>query len=130
MLTFCFSLSGIVNRFSRDQETIDGSLTQSLRVVASYGLTLVGAIFLVATIVPPFLIPAAFISYAYWRLSVAYIRCGRDLRRMEATARSPIFSGFSETLEGVVTIRAFSSEKRFMNTIQAQVDKSHACFYL
>ncbi|CDZ98657.1 multidrug resistance-associated abc transporter [Phaffia rhodozyma] len=119
----------IVNRFSRDQETIDTQLAQSLRVVASYSLSLVGALFLVASIVPPFLLPAAFLSYAYWRLSVAYIRCGRDLRRMEATARSPIFSGFSETLEGVVTIRAFSSEIRFMEGLQSQFDKSQSCFY-
>lgn len=48
---------------------------------------------------------------------------------MESTARSPIFSGFTETLEGVVTIRAFAKETAFIDNLQNQVDKSHACWY-
>lgn len=38
----------------------------------------------------------------------------RDLRRMLATARSPLFAGFGEVLDGIVTLRAFSSEGRFL----------------
>lgn len=49
---------------------------------------------------------------------------------MESTARSPIFSGFTETLEGVVTIRAFAKETTFIDSLQNQVDKSHACWYV
>lgn len=47
---------------------------------------------------------------------------------MESTARSPIFSGFTETLEGVVTIRAFAKEASFIDNLQSQVDKSHAAW--
>ena len=37
----------IVNRFSRDQETVDGQLAQSLRIVATWTANLVVAIFIV-----------------------------------------------------------------------------------
>lgn len=40
----------IVNRFSRDQETIDGQLAQSLRVVATWTAALIGAIIMVSVI--------------------------------------------------------------------------------
>lgn len=100
----------VTNRFSRDQETIDGQLAQSLRVVATWGAALIGAIVMVTAIVPAFLIrqsslvsslpppsarthlslllltAAVFISYAYLYFSKAYIRVGRDLRRSGSIA--------------------------------------------
>lgn len=41
---------------------------------------------------------------------------------MEANTRSPIFTGFSELLEGIVTVRAFGVEKRFLNEMYSKVD--------
>jgi ABC-type multidrug transport system fused ATPase/permease subunit len=64
----------IVNRFSRDIEVIDSSLTQSLRVVLNYFFALIGALVVVTFITPAFFIPAVFLALAYWRLSVRYIR--------------------------------------------------------
>lgn len=36
-----------------------------------------------------------------------------QLRRLDSVTRSPIYSHFGETLEGVVTIRAFGAQPRF-----------------
>jgi len=58
--------------------------------VISYGASLVGAVVVVAFIVPWFLVPAAIIAYLYWQYSVLYLRVGRSLRRLEATLKSPI----------------------------------------
>jgi len=41
---------------------------------------------------------------------------------MESNSRSPIFSGFGELLEGIVTVRAFSAEKRFLDGLHSKVD--------
>lgn len=41
---------------------------------------------------------------------------------MESNSRSPIFSGFGELLEGIVTVRAFSAEKRFLDALHTRVD--------
>ena len=51
-----------------------------------------------------------------------YLNISRQLRRMESTSRSPIFSGFGELLEGIVTIRAFSAERRFMEEFHEKND--------
>ncbi len=119
----------ILNRFSRDIDTIDGSLTSSLETVLSQVGGLIASVALVASIVPAFLLPAAVISYGYYRLTVLYLACTRDLRRIEATRRSPIFSGFGELLEGITTVRAYSAERRFRTNLFAQVDASQAAFY-
>jgi hypothetical protein len=58
----------------------------------------------------------------YRYLAVMYLNTGRDLRRMESNRCSPIFSDFSELLVGIVTVRAFSAEKRFLDNLQAKVD--------
>ena len=55
-------------------------------------------------------------------LAIGYLNTGRDLRRMESNSRSPIFSGFGELLEGIVTVRAFSAEQRFLDNLHAKVD--------
>ena len=41
---------------------------------------------------------------------------------MESNSRSPIFSGFGELLEGIVTVRAFSAEQRFLDGLHTKVD--------
>jgi hypothetical protein len=55
-------------------------------------------------------------------LAIGYLNTGRDLRRMESNSRSPIFSGFGELLEGIVTVRAFSAEQRFLDSLHTKVD--------
>ena len=41
---------------------------------------------------------------------------------MEANSRSPIYSGFGEMLDGLVTVRAFSAERRFLNDLHVKLD--------
>lgn len=41
---------------------------------------------------------------------------------MESNSRSPIFSGFGELLEGIVTVRAFSAEQRFLDDLHSKID--------
>ena len=58
----------------------------------------------------------------YRRLAIGYLNTGRDLRRMESNSRSPIFSGFGELLEGIVTVRGFSAERRFLDDLHLKID--------
>ena len=71
---------------------------------------------------PWFLVPAVIIGYFYRLLAIGYLNTGRDLRRMESNSRSPIFSGFGELLEGIVTVRAFSAERRFLDDLHHKID--------
>jgi len=57
-----------------------------------------------------------------------YVKTARQLRRIEATARSPIYSMFSETLAGISTIRAFGVQKAFMEENMKNVNFSQASY--
>lgn len=67
--------------------------------------------------------------FKYYKLSSGYMDAGRDLRRMESTTRSPIFATFGETLEGIVTVRAFSAERRFLETLLSRIDQTTMFWY-
>ncbi|EGN91771.1 hypothetical protein SERLA73DRAFT_157398 [Serpula lacrymans var. lacrymans S7.3] len=119
----------MLNRFGKDIETIDGSLAGSLQAVNSSLATFAAAILTVAVFFPLFLIPAFAIGFFYRLLAIGYLNTGRDLRRMESNSRSPIFSGFGELLEGIVTVRAFSAERRFMDDLHLKIDVTTKMWY-
>ncbi|KAI0752859.1 multidrug resistance-associated ABC transporter [Daedaleopsis nitida] len=119
----------MLNRFSKDVDTIDSSLAstvqqfnKSLSVFAISMLTII-------VVFPLFVFPAVILGFFYYQASIAYLHTGRDLRRMEANTRSPIFATFSELLEGIVTVRAFSAEERFLNDLYKQVDLTTKMWY-
>ncbi|KAG6914945.1 hypothetical protein DXG01_014339 [Tephrocybe rancida] len=119
----------MLNRFGKDIETIDSSLAGSLQAVNTSLANFFASIILVAFIFPWFLIPAIFIGLAYRELAVGYLNTGRDLRRMESNTRSPIFSDFGELLEGIVTVRAFSAERRFLDNLHKKIDTTTQMWY-
>ena len=114
----------ILNHLSRDMEVLDSSFSNSLRAVLFQLATFITSIVTIAYVFPTFLIPACIISFFYYQISKGYVNAGCDMRRMQSTTRSPIFTGFAETLEGIVTVRTFSAERRFIGNLVQSVDLS------
>lgn len=53
----------------------------------------------------------------------------RQLKRMESSSKSPIISHFTETLDGVTTIRAFKCERNFVEKLELRVDENLIYYY-
>ncbi|KAK9149846.1 hypothetical protein Scep_008603 [Stephania cephalantha] len=84
----------ILNRFSSDLYTIDDSLPFILNILLANFVGILGI-----------LIVLSYVQFYYRATS-------RELRRLDSVARSPIYSSFSETLEGSPIIRSFRAEER------------------
>ncbi|KAF7346860.1 hypothetical protein MSAN_01825400 [Mycena sanguinolenta] len=112
----------MLNRFGRDIESIDTSLARSIRQVTSFLGGFLADSITVSFVFPMFLIPASFIGWFYYTFAAEYLNTGRDLRRMESNSRSYIYSDFGELLNGVVTVRAFAAEKRFLDNLHKRID--------
>lgn len=82
-----------------------------------------------SAVVPLFILPGIFIGCIYVYLTKRYVQVGRDLKRMESIALSPVLSSFSAMLGGVVTVRAFSAEPRFFKSYQVDFDKSRQMWW-
>ncbi|RDX45811.1 multidrug resistance-associated ABC transporter [Lentinus brumalis] len=119
----------MLNRFSKDVETVDTSLASTLQQVNSSLALFAVSMFTVIFVFPLFIVPAVFLGFFYRHAAIAYLNTGRDIRRMESNTRSPIFANFSELLEGIVTVRAFSAEERFLNDQYAKVDLTTQMWY-
>jgi ATP-binding cassette subfamily C (CFTR/MRP) protein 1 len=59
-----------------------------------------------------------------------YLNTSRQLRILELETRGPVYSHFLETLEGLVTIRAFKWESRVILENLDRLDKSQQPYYL
>ncbi|KAI0672201.1 multidrug resistance-associated ABC transporter [Trametes maxima] len=112
----------ILNRFGKDIETLDTSLAGSLQSVNRSLAILLVSMLTVVAVFPRFIFPAVILGYLYRRASIAYLNTARDVQRMESNARSPIFANFGEMLEGIVTVRAFGAEQRFLEDLYTRVD--------
>jgi ATP-binding cassette subfamily C (CFTR/MRP) protein 1 len=120
----------ILNRFAQDMYLIIGALPTSLiatgntlcETVASLAMISTGASYMGITI--PFVMVAIFL------VQKVYLRTSRQLRLLEIEARSPIYSHFLETLEGVVTIRAFGWEEDAKEAHLELLDVAQSPYYL
>lgn len=57
-----------------------------------------------------------------------YLATSRELKRLDAVSKSPIFAWFSETLSGVSTIRGFGQQKVFMLGNEGRIDRNQMCY--
>ncbi|CAK0888940.1 unnamed protein product [Prorocentrum cordatum] len=75
-----------------------------------------------------FLIIPMFFLYA--RLARRYLPATRDLRRLDAAARSPIIGNFSETYSGVSTIRAMRQQDKSLRNCVRLLETQCEAYYL
>ena len=130
MLFFETTPSGrILNRFTSDTEQVDFALLMTLSQWTNCMSNVIGALVLICTVNPWFLTVLPVFAFVY---CIAYwVSCSatRDLQRLEAVTRSPIFTQFSETLSGLSTIRAFGRTEQFEKASLALVAANTQCFY-
>jgi ABC-type multidrug transport system fused ATPase/permease subunit len=57
-----------------------------------------------------------------------YLATSRELKRLDAVSRSPIFAWFSESLAGLSTIRAFDQQSIFIANNARRIDRNQLCY--
>ncbi|WFD21922.1 hypothetical protein MEQU1_000581 [Malassezia equina] len=118
----------IMNRLSKDVETVDQEMTTSLRMMLESGVTLIAIISIICWATPKFLYMAGFVMVAYYVIGVLYLASSRDLKRIESIQRSPLFTLLGETLAGTVSIRAYGDAERVMRKCMRVVDQANRAF--
>jgi ABC-type multidrug transport system fused ATPase/permease subunit len=77
-----------------------------------YDQQVIGVLTLATIAVPPFALVVPFVAYAFMGVTERYRRSSREVQRLLAISRSPLFTTVEEALVGLVTIRAFNVQKR------------------
>jgi ABC-type multidrug transport system fused ATPase/permease subunit len=120
----------ILNRFSSDIEKIDVQVLQAVAIFSNQVIQGVTIIVIIGSMAPTFLLMVPFITFFFLKVAKLYLYSSRELKRIESTSRSPIYSQFSETLAGVCTIRAYGAEERFQNLNLFKVDQNTKPYFL
>ncbi|XP_022998363.1 ABC transporter C family member 13 isoform X3 [Cucurbita maxima] len=103
----------ILNRLSSDLYTIDNSLPFILNILLANFVGLLGIAIVLSYVQVFFLLLLLPFGYIYSKLQFFYRSTARELRRLDSVSCSPIYSSFTEILDGSATIRAFKCEDFF-----------------
>ncbi|KAM6155276.1 multidrug resistance-associated protein 1 isoform 2-T2 [Rhynchocyon petersi] len=119
----------LVNRFSKELDTVDSMIPQVIKMFMGSLFNVIGAciIILLATPIAAVVIPP--LGLIYFFVQRFYVASSRQLKRLESVSRSPVYSHFNETLLGVSVIRAFEEQERFIHQSDLKVDENQKAYY-
>ena len=92
--------------------------------------SVIGIIFFVSIVNPwIFLATGPFVILFFW-LRAYYMHLGREIKRLEAVARSPVFSHFSTSITGLPIIRCHQAGPRFIQQMYEHLNHHGRAFYV
>ncbi|XP_049277102.1 multidrug resistance-associated protein 1 isoform X2 [Anopheles funestus] len=118
----------VLNRFSKDIDTTDSDLPATLRAWSACFFGVVATLVVISISTPIFAAVIVPIGILYYAVQRFYVATSRQLKRLESVSRSPIYSHFGETIQGVQTIRAYSVQDRFITESDEKVDSNQLCY--
>ncbi|KAH9423986.1 Canalicular multispecific organic anion transporter 1 [Dermatophagoides pteronyssinus] len=122
-------LGRIMNRFSKDIDVLDNYIQFIMRLVLNNTLQVMVTLVIISIKTPIFLAFVLPFMVLYFFIQRFYVATSRQLKRIESVSRSPIFTHFSETIQGVNTIKAYDATDRFIHESNRRVDYNLRCFY-
>lgn len=119
-----------LNRFSQDLQMVDSELPLAALNIACSGLIVVGQMLLIMNTSYWLALSFPGIILVLWILQSVYLRTSRQLRHLDLETKSPLYSQFVESLDGLVSIRAFRWQEQLKALLYERLDKSQRPFYL
>ncbi|XP_023166760.2 probable multidrug resistance-associated protein lethal(2)03659 [Drosophila hydei] len=120
----------ILNRFSKDLGQVDEILPSVMMDVMQIFLVILGIIVVLCIVNVWYLLVTAILVVIFYLLRSFYLTTSRDVKRLEATTRSPIYSHLSASLNGLATIRAFGAQKELIEEFDNFQDLHSSGFYM
>lgn len=131
-LSYFLNTSGgaIVNRFSQDLFVSDNDMTKALFNVSSNLGVVLGSMILLSLASPWFLLILPVLLPTLWAIKSFYLRTSGQVRKLDLESKSPLYTLFGETIDGIVTIRAFGGGRAFTQLNEILVSRSQRAFFL
>ncbi|EDW89496.2 probable multidrug resistance-associated protein lethal(2)03659 [Drosophila yakuba] len=120
----------ILNRFTKDMSQVDEALPLVLVDVMQIALWLAGIIIVIAHANPLLLAPTLILAVTFFHMRYLYLKTSRDLKRVEAINRSPVYSHLAASLNGLTTIRALEAQRVLEKEFDNYQDAHSSAFYM
>ncbi|XP_050076525.1 multidrug resistance-associated protein 1 isoform X4 [Anopheles maculipalpis] len=118
----------VLGRFSKDVDVLDNTLPITVSELNYCFFEVVATLVVISISTPIFAAVIVPIGVLYYAVQRFYVATSRQLKRLESVSRSPIYSHFGETIQGVQTIRAYSVQDRFITESDERVDSNQLCY--
>ncbi|XP_069819873.1 ATP-binding cassette sub-family C member 9 isoform X2 [Dendropsophus ebraccatus] len=118
----------ILNRFSADTNIIDQHIPPTLESLTRSTLLCLSAIGVITYANPYFLIALAPLCVAFYFIQEYFRVASKDLQELDDNTQLPLLCHFSETAEGLTTIRAFRHESRFKHRMLELTDTNNLAY--
>lgn len=115
-------LGRIINRLSTDIKSVDNNLGHYLQQVFHQALECSFRLIIMSALIPAFFIPTVVVSVIGIACGQMYVRAQMGVKRIVSVKESPLFSHFGDTISGIVTIRGFGVQDRFLKENLKRVD--------
>lgn len=123
-------LGRILNRLTKDIDTLDNTLGDALRMLIQTSAGIAGAVVLISIVEPYFLIAVLGVFTIYGQLAWWYQKSALAFKRIDGVLRSPLYAHFSESLAGVAVIRSFDAGSRFVDDNCRYMSIENRAYYL
>ncbi|BFZ56150.1 ATP-binding cassette transporter yor1 [Savitreella phatthalungensis] len=120
----------IINRFSKDCDTMDNLLSDSIRMFLSTLGAIVGAFVLSIVVYHYFAAALGPLLCMFYCFALYYRASAREIKRLDSILRSSVFAQFGETLTGLATVRAYGVQHRFIQQNLKFIDQNNAAYLL
>mmetsp|Transcript_30166 Transcript_30166/g.39742 ORF Transcript_30166/g.39742 Transcript_30166/m.39742 type:complete len:1367 (-) Transcript_30166:180-4280(-) len=120
----------IMNRFSKDLGLMDDLLAYTIYDFLQCFFIVAGSVLFVCFVNPWIFLIFPLLVGLFIVIRNFSQQSSRELKRLEAVSRSPIYSLISETLDGITTIRAFGQQPRFMEDFFKKMDCNSRSYFL
>ncbi|KPJ19664.1 putative multidrug resistance-associated protein lethal(2)03659 [Papilio machaon] len=117
----------ILNRFSKDIGQVDSSLPVTLLDCIGFFLEIVSVLVVVCLANWWLLLPTAVVAFLLFLLRELFLGTSRELKRIEAIARSPSLNQAAATVSGLTTIRSCGSRQRVLAQEFDKLQDLHSC---
>ena len=114
----------ILNRFAKDQNITDEALPVTLFDFIQCFLFCLSSLILVCVSIPWLILIIPPLLFAFMKVRHKFVASQREIKRLEAISRSPIYSNFTSTLDGISSLRAYKLERRATKSFQDQINKN------
>ncbi|KAL6716631.1 hypothetical protein ACLMJK_006199 [Lecanora helva] len=119
----------ILNRFTADFNAIDSRLGNHFAFLLYQGVLLVGIIAAGLFVSPWMLLIAVVLLLFCTLITRSFLAGAREVKRLESTAKSPIFEQFGSVLAGIGTIRAFDSADAYLERMFEKIDRHCSAYW-
>ncbi|CAL1293333.1 unnamed protein product [Larinioides sclopetarius] len=119
----------IINRFTTDMEILDNQLFYQIEGWLNCIFYVFASFVVIGINTPIFLACLLPLGVLYYLILKLHLNTFRQIRRLESTGRSPVYSLFMEAIQGVSSISAYGAKKEFIQTFEEKLDRYFVCTF-